>query len=102
MSVTGLAWLLGIGSVLSFNHWSGPEYQWFGKTLFDLKDYLASNILLPLGGLLIALFTAWAAQRRFSEQGLALQRGFALWWWLIRYLAPLGIVLIFLHAIGLV
>ncbi|MEL6722910.1 MAG: sodium-dependent transporter [Pseudomonadota bacterium] len=102
LAVTGLAWILGIGSVLSFNYWSGPEYQWFGKTFFDLKDYLASNILLPLGGLLIALFTAWAAQRRFSEQGLALSRGFALWWWLIRYLAPLGIALIFLHAIGLV
>jgi len=100
--VTGLAWALGIGSVLSFNHWSGAEYQWFGKTFFDLKDYLASNILLPLGGLLIALFTAWAAHRRFSEQGLALTRGFALWWFLIRYLAPLGIALIFLHAIGLV
>ncbi len=100
--VTGLAWVLGIGSVLSFNQWSGAEYQWFGKTFFDLKDYLASNILLPLGGLLIALFTAWSAQRRFSEQGLALTRGFALWWFLIRYLAPLGIALIFLHAIGLV
>lgn len=102
LAVTGLAWVLGIGSVLSFNHWSGPEYQWFGKTLFDLKDYLASNILLPLGGLLIALFTAWAAGHRFAEQGLALRRGFTLWWLLIRYLAPLGIGLIFLHAIGLV
>ena len=101
-AVTGLAWLLGIGSALSFNVWSGPEYQWLGKTLFDLKDYLASNILLPLGGLLIALFTAWVAQRSFSEQGLTLQRGFKLWWLLIRYLAPVGIILIFLHAIGLV
>ena len=102
LSVTGIAWLLGIGSVLSFNLWSGPEFQWFGKNFFELKDYLASNILLPLGGLLIALFTAWAARRSLSEDELAMQFGFKLWWFLIRYLAPLGILVIFLHAIGLV
>ena len=92
--VTGVAWVLGIGSVLSFNLWSGPEYQWFGKTFFDLKDYLASNILLPLGGLLIALFTAWAAPRSLSKHQLAMHRGFKLWWLLIRYLAPVGIAII--------
>jgi NSS family neurotransmitter:Na+ symporter len=100
--VTGVAWVLGIGSVLSFNLWSGPEYQWLGKTFFDLKDYLASNILLPLGGLLIALFTAWVVPRSLSKQQLAMHRGFKLWWILIRYLAPVGIAIIFLHAIGIV
>ena len=100
--VTGFAWFLGIGSVLSFSLWSGSDYQWLGKNFFEWKDYLASNILLPLGGLLIALFTAWFARRSLSEDELAMQKGFTLWWFLIRYLAPLGILLIFLHAIGLV
>ena len=67
--VGGFAWFLGIGSVLSFNLWSGEEYQLFGKTLFDLKDFLASNIMLPLGGLLIALFVALWRRAAYGARG---------------------------------
>jgi NSS family neurotransmitter:Na+ symporter len=100
--VGGLAWLLGIGSVLSFNHWSGEEYQLFGKTLFDLKDFLASNIMLPLGGLLIALFVAYGAGRRMALEELAISRQhlFDAWWFVIRYVSPLGIAIVFLNSIG--
>jgi NSS family neurotransmitter:Na+ symporter len=101
-AVGGLAWLLGIGSVLSFNLWSGPEYQLFGKTFFDIKDFLASNIMLPLGGLLIALFVAYGAARRMALEELQLrrQRLFDGWWFVIRYLSPVGIALVFLNSIG--
>jgi len=100
--IGGLAWLLGVGSALSFNVWSGDEYQVFGKTLFDIKDYLTANIMLPLGGLAIALFTGWAVGRRLPESELALRSPilFRAWYFTIRYIAPTGIVLIFLHAIG--
>lgn len=97
-----LAWLLGIGSALSFNLWSGPEYQLFGKTLFDLKDFLASNIMLPLGGLLIALFVAYGAGRRMALEELAISRQhlFEVWWFVIRFVAPVGIAIVFLNSIG--
>ncbi len=100
----GLAWLLGIGAALSFNLWSGEDYQLFGKTLFDLEDFLASNILLPLGGLFIALFVGWVVRRRVGEEELAMHspRLFGLWYFVIRYVAPAGIVLVFLNAIGVV
>lgn len=100
--VGALAWLLGIASALSFNLWSGPEYQWFGKTLFELKDFVASNILLPLGGLMIALFTGWAAKRDLARDELRMRNNdlFGVWWWLIRFVAPVGIVFVFLNAIG--
>ena len=76
-----LAWLLGIASVLSFNLWSGDEYKIFGKTLFDLKDFVASNIMLPLGGLLIALFVAYGAGRRMALDELAIRgQGLGLAW----------------------
>ena len=96
------AWTLGIGSALSFNLWSGPEYQLFGKTLFDLKDFLASNIMLPLGGLFISLFVAYSAGRHMALDELSIQRQhlFNLWWFVIRYIAPLGIVIVFLNSIG--
>ena len=97
------AWVLGIGSVLSFNLWSGPEYQLFGKTLFDIKDFLASNIMLPLGGLFISLFVAYGAAKKMALDELAIQRQhlFNVWWFLVRYVAPLGIIVIFLNSIGI-
>ena len=97
------AWILGIGSVLSFNLWSGPEYQLFGKTLFDIKDFLASNIMLPLGGLFISLFVAYGAAKKMALDELAIQRQhlFNAWWFVIRYVAPLGIVVIFMNSVGI-
>jgi len=103
-TIGGLAWFLGIGSALSFNLWSGDEYKLFGKTLFDIKDYLTANILLPLGGLAIALFAGWAVGRRLPEEELSMRSPtlFRGWHFVIRYIAPAGIVLVFLNAIGVV
>jgi NSS family neurotransmitter:Na+ symporter len=99
-----LSWFLGIGSVLSFNLWSGEEYQLFGRTFFDIKDYLASNIMLPLGGLMIALFAGWVAHREMANEELAMRSrvAFQLWWLLIRFVAPVGIVFVFLNAIRVI
>jgi NSS family neurotransmitter:Na+ symporter len=94
-------WLLGLGTVFSFNIWSGEEYQIFGKTVFDLFDYLTANIMLPLGGLAMALFVGWFASRDMSRSELRLGEGvFSLWWVVIRFVAPLAILVIFFHAIG--
>lgn len=100
--VGALAWFLGIGSVLSFNLWSGEEYRLFGRTLFDLKDFVASNIMLPLGGLLIALFVAYGAGRHMAldELSISRQRLFDAWWFVIRYVSPVGIAIVFLNSIG--
>ncbi|MEW5839212.1 MAG: sodium-dependent transporter [Pseudomonadota bacterium] len=94
------AWLLGIASVLSFNHWS--EIKLFGKTFFELLDFSTSNIMLPLGGLLIALFATWVMRREtsFEEMGES-PRMYAIWRFLARFVAPLGIVVIFLYGLGL-
>ena len=54
ISLGVFCWILGIGTVLSFNLWA--EMTVLGKTFFDAVDYLSQNIMLPLGGLLIAFF----------------------------------------------
>jgi len=94
------AWLLGVASVLSFNHWN--EFKMFGKTFFELLDFATSNIMLPLGGLLIAIFATWMMRREisFAELGLS-PRMYAVWRVLTRYVAPLGIVVIFLYGLGI-
>ena len=101
-AIAGLiAWTLGIGSILSFNHWQ--DYKIFDKTYFDIMDYVTSNILLPLGGLLIAIFTAWLMSRKAVVAELGLGEGFVFqaWLFVVRFVAPIGVVVIFLHAIGI-
>ncbi len=97
-----VVWVLGIGSVLSFNLWSGEEYQLFGKTFFDLLDYLTANIMLPLGGLLIALFAGWQMKRHSCAEEMAMQQesAFNLWYFVIRYVSPIAVSIVFLNAIG--
>ncbi len=100
-AIAGLiAWVLGIGSVLSFNLWQ--DYRLFDKTYFDIMEYVTSNIMLPLGGLLIAVFTAWLMSRKAVIEELGLGEGliFRTWLFVVRYVAPIGVVIIFLHAIG--
>jgi len=102
-AIAGLiAWTLGIGSVLSFNLWQ--DYKLFDKTYFDIMDYVTSNILLPFGGLLIAIFTAWLMSRKAVVAELGLGEGFLFqaWFFVVRFVAPIGVVIIFLHAVGFI
>jgi len=101
-AIAGLiAWVLGIGSVLSFNLWR--DYRLFDKTYFNIMEYVTSNIMLPLGGLLIAVFTAWLMSRKAVIEELGLGEGllFGTWLFVVRYVTPIGVVIIFLHAIGI-
>ncbi|MFB3090759.1 MAG: sodium-dependent transporter [Gammaproteobacteria bacterium] len=101
-AIAGLiAWALGIGSALSFNLWQ--DYRLFDKTYFDIMEYVTSNIMLPLGGLLIAIFTAWLMSRKAVVEELGLDEGllFRTWFFVVRYVTPIGVVIIFLHAIGI-
>ncbi|MDX9766336.1 MAG: sodium-dependent transporter [Ectothiorhodospiraceae bacterium] len=100
--VTGaLAWVLGVGTVLSFNLWS--EGVIFGRTVFDILDYATSNVLLPLGGLLITLFAGWLMSRASVSEELALGNTvlFRLWYFLVRFVAPVGIFIVFLNVLGI-
>ncbi|MCY4419844.1 MAG: sodium-dependent transporter, partial [Gammaproteobacteria bacterium] len=69
-----------------------------------VMDYLTSNIMLPLGGILICLFAGWimSESSRRDELGIRHPAAYGLWRFLARYVAPLGVVLIFLHVLGLV
>ncbi len=100
--VSGLIlWTLGLGTIFSFNIWA--EYKLFDKTFFDILDFLTANIILPLGGLCIAIFTAWVVRSKVTQEELGLGTGllYSAWQFTMRYLAPLGIVVIFLNALGL-
>jgi NSS family neurotransmitter:Na+ symporter len=97
-----LVWLLGLVTVLSFNVWSGEEMKIFGMTAFDLLDYLTANIMLPLGGLLIAVFAGWLMARDSTADELAMGEGFRfkLWWIVIRFITPFAVGIVFLKVTG--
>ncbi len=94
------AWLLGITCLLSLNAWS--EYTLFGKGVLDLFDFVTANILLPVGGILIAVFAGWVLPRQVSQDELALGNGlvYRLWLLLVRYVAPIAVALVLLNALG--
>lgn len=97
------AWLIGLATVFSFNLWAGwfplGRFERFREsTVFDLIDYFTSNLLLPLGGLLIAVFVGWvvSAETTREELGLGNSRLFAAWRFTLRYIAPIGIAWVLL------
>lgn len=98
---SGLAvWALGLGTVFSFNVWT--DVKFFGKTFFELLDYLTANLMLPIGGFCIAIFAGWIMTREQTENELALANPllYDLWQVLIRYISPAAVFLVFLHVVG--
>jgi len=98
---TGLAtWLLGLGTVFSFNVWSNVKF--FDRSIFQLLDYLTANLMLPVGGFCIAIFAGWIMKRQHSEQELNMPtvQSYQVWKVLISYVAPSAVFFVFLHVIG--
>lgn len=98
---SGLAtWLLGLGTVFSFNVWSNVKF--FDRNIFELLDYLTANLMLPIGGFCIAVFAGWIMKRQHSEEELNMSTAanYQLWKILISYVAPSAVFLVFLHVIG--
>jgi NSS family neurotransmitter:Na+ symporter len=96
-------WLLGIACLLSLNEWSG--FKIFGLGILDLFDYVTANLLLPLGGILIAVFVGWVLDEQVAREELGAGHGarlYSLWRGLIRWLAPACVILVFLNAVGLI
>jgi NSS family neurotransmitter:Na+ symporter len=97
--VGGVTWLIGLGTVLSFN--ALQEFTFFKGTIYDNVDYLTSNVMLPLGGMFITIFAAWIMCRNSSADELGgAGTIYKLWRLLARYVAPVAIAFIFLRAVG--
>ncbi|WP_366248153.1 sodium-dependent transporter [Terribacillus aidingensis] len=99
-----LIFLVGIPSCLSYGVLS--DFLIFDKTIFDLFDYTVSNILMPLGALLISLFVPLKIKKSelFEELALGSNVGrsfFNVWYYLLKYVTPIAIIIVFLDVLGL-
>ena len=97
-----VTWTVGLGTVFSFNIWA--DYKLFDKTLFDLLDFLTSNIMLPLGGLLIAIFVGYTMRESSVRDEMAISNPllYLLWRLLVKFITPIGVFLIFLRVMGII
>ena len=95
-----LAWLLGIGTIVSFN--VGSNIKIFNMTFFELLDYLTTNILLPMGGIMITIFVSWFIAKDNINSELKIKSRFlsSIWYLSARVLAPLAVIFIMLNALG--
>jgi neurotransmitter:Na+ symporter, NSS family len=93
-----IIWAVGFATVLSFNVLG--DVTFLAGTLFDNIDYLTSNIMLPVGGLLIVIFAGWVMCRNSTAEELGgAGTLYKAWRVLARYLAPIGILLILVNAV---
>jgi NSS family neurotransmitter:Na+ symporter len=102
-----ITWIVGIGSVLSFNLWS--EYTWSvpylfeDKNFFDTLDFITANLMLPLGGLFIAIFAAWVMRESSTRDELDTYNIiYRIWHFLVKYITPIAVIIVFLNVIGVI
>jgi len=101
------AWALGILTIMSFSRWSFSfDFRGEQKTtgLFDMLDILTANFMLPLGGLAMALFAGWFMARSSTLDELDAGDGllYRSWRFVVRYISPLGVLLVFMSGLGLI
>jgi len=104
--MTIAVYLAGIPSALSYST-LGSVKLLKGMEVLDSLDYVASNFMLPIGGLLIALYTGYIldkriAQAEITDEGKRYMAIFNVWYFTIRYIAPVAVLLVFLTKIGVI
>jgi NSS family neurotransmitter:Na+ symporter len=89
-------WILGIGSALSFNVWSDVEII-PDKNFLDSMDFIANQILLPLGGMLIAIFVGWFMKESLIRDQIGQTNNalYLMWRFFVKFIAPLCVGYIF-------
>ena len=98
--ISFFVWVLGIGSALSFNIWS-DFYLISDRNFLDSMDFIANQILLPLGGMLIAIFVGWFMKESLikDEIGQINPIVYKLWRFFVKFIAPSCVAYIFLSQI---
>jgi NSS family neurotransmitter:Na+ symporter len=101
--VTAFCAVTGILSSLSLGIW---DAKLFGLSCFDFLDFVTAKLMLPLGGLLVAVFVGWYLKRSISygeltNYGKDKAAYFPVYMFIIKYVAPVAIAMIFINELGL-
>ena len=106
-SITNTVTAIILGSLCALSFGALSDWTICGKTVFGLFDYVSSNILLPLGGMLISIFVGWVLNSKVVKSELS-PKGSRVPMWVVkaivfclRFVAPTCIALVFLYGLGL-
>lgn len=103
--VAFFAYLVGIFVLLSNTDVYSQTLTFGSKNLFDWFDFISSAILMPIGGILIAIFVGYVLDKEVSKKAIIPYTGetfYNIWLFTIRYLAPISIIAIMLKEIGII
>ena len=106
-SVYTILMIAALGVPASLSNSTMADVKIFGMNAFDLFDFLSSNVLLPLGGILICLFVGWVyglpqIEKQLSNDGKLANAGvIKAVFFLIRVVTPLAIAVVLLHGLKL-
>jgi len=102
-----LSWILSILSVLSFGILSGYYPLDFisvfeGKTFFEVFDYMVSSVMMPLGGIFIAVFAGWTLNKSITKDEFSIAHGvvgYKMWRFLLRYFVPVLLLIVMITSL---
>ncbi len=100
-----LYFIVGVGAILSYTKAYGDIFSIGSKPLFDALEFSTDSILLPLGGLAIALFVGYALPAKERDALVKHQAApwlYRAWLFSLRYIAPLGILFMMLNNFGII
>jgi NSS family neurotransmitter:Na+ symporter len=97
-------WFLGIFAILSNIDGAKEMLTWGGKNFFDWVDYVTAAIMLPLGGLIMALFVGYVIPQSEVEKVVKPQLGWAYgaWYFSLRYITPVAMFVVMLSLMGVI
>ena len=107
-------WFVGLGTVMSLGSWeyvtfnslTGLDWDFvlFNQNFFDATAFIATNLMLPLGAFMLAVFCAWILRDQNTAQELGMPESsivYKSWHWSMRLLTPVLVVVALLHAVNI-
>ncbi len=104
-SISLIAYILGIFALLSNTNQFSALLTFGSKNLFDWFDFISSAILMPLGGIMIAIFVGYILDKEISRKAIIPHAGetfYNIWLFVMRYVAPISVFIIMLKEIGVI
>ena len=100
----GFFYLVGIIALLSNTTAYGEMLTFGSKNFFDWVDHITAAFMLPLGGLLMAIFIGYSIpkEQALAAIGKSMGRAFTLWYFILRYIAPIALVIVMLNLLGVI
>lgn len=98
ISLGFIAWLLGIGSLLSFNLWSDKTFI-AGFDFLGSMDFITNQLLMPLGGMFVAIFAGWFLSTKIVVEELSegQEKVFNMWKFFIKFVSPVLVAAVFIN-----